>query len=51
MTAGKPWMAYPFVTRRQVLERLDRDPTFVREILELLHRRYVDRDVLEPPGG
>ena len=47
----RPSMGYPFVTRRQVLERLDRDPAFVRECIQILHRRYADRDRLPPPAG
>jgi len=42
---------YPFVTRRQVLERLDRDPEFVRACVAILHRRYLDRAILSPPAG
>jgi hypothetical protein len=42
---------YPFVTRRQVLERLDRDPAFVRSCVEILHRRYLERALLPPPAG
>lgn len=44
-------MPYPFVTHRQVIERLERDPEFVRECVGILHRRYVDRDILQPPAG
>lgn len=42
---------YPFTTRRAVLERLDRDPAFVRTCVEILHRRYLDRALLPPPAG
>lgn len=42
---------YPFVTRRQIIERLDTDPAFVRECVSILHRRFVDRDILSPPAG
>lgn len=42
---------YPFVTRRQILVRLDRDPAFVCECITILHRRFVDRDLLTPPAG
>lgn len=51
MNSTGPSAAYPFVTKRQVLDRLDRDPAFVREAIEILHRRFVDRDVLPPPAG
>ncbi len=51
MNSTGPSAAYPFVTKRQVLDRLDRDSAFVREAIEILHRRFVDRDVLPPPAG
>lgn len=49
-TARSP-MTYPFVSRREVADRLDRDPAFVRECVAILHRRFVDRDILPPPAG
>lgn len=51
MSPERASMAYPFITRRQVAERLDRDPEFVRECIGILHRRFVDRDILPPPAG
>jgi hypothetical protein len=44
-------MTYPFVTRRQIIARLGRDPEFARTCLTILHRRFVDRDILSPPAG
>jgi hypothetical protein len=51
MKAARSNMAYPFVTRRQVVERLDLDAEFVMECIGLLHRRYQDRAALVPPAG
>jgi hypothetical protein len=51
MTSAKPSVGYPFVTKRQVIERLGRDPSFVRECIEILHRRYLERDRVNSPAG
>jgi hypothetical protein len=51
MKAARPSSTYPFVTRRQVVERLVRQPAFVHECITIIHRRYVDRDILPPPAG
>jgi hypothetical protein len=51
MKKPRPSLAYPFVTRRQVVARLGRDPEFAGACLAILHRRFVDRDILPPPAG
>src|SRR5258708_6460556 len=54
MKTPRPSLKYPFATKRDIVRRLD-DPkgeeTFVRQAMEILHRRFVDRDLLEPPAG
>lgn len=41
---------YPFLSKRDVVRKLD-DASFVRFAIDLLHRRFVDRDILSPPAG
>jgi hypothetical protein len=42
---------YPFVSKRDVARKLDADAGFVRFAIELLHRRFVERDRIAPPAG
>lgn len=44
-------LVYPFLSKRDVVIKLETDASFVRVAMGILHARFMDCDCLEPPAG